>query len=103
MTLSLSVTDNIGRTTLGKAEAGIFRLAEPKHSFPSLRLEIEMDHEHSPTPTDTIPPTATPGEESPREFDSADLLRGEKEVLIHHAGEVYRLRLTRNDKLILQK
>jgi hemin uptake protein HemP len=43
------------------------------------------------------------GERFPREFDSAELLRGEKEILIRHAGEVYRLRLTRNDKLILQK
>jgi hemin uptake protein HemP len=34
---------------------------------------------------------------------SSDLLQGQKELLIEHAGEVYRLRLTRNDKLILQK
>lgn len=40
---------------------------------------------------------------TPRELDSTELLRGEKEVLIRHAGEIYRLRLTRNDKLILQK
>jgi len=38
-----------------------------------------------------------------REYDSADLLQGEREVLIRHADEVYRLRLTRNNKLILQK
>lgn len=38
-----------------------------------------------------------------REYDSAELFQGEKEVLIRHAGDVYRLRLTRNDKLILQK
>jgi hemin uptake protein HemP len=31
------------------------------------------------------------------------LLKGSREVLIHHGGEVYRLRHTRNDKLILTK
>jgi hemin uptake protein HemP len=35
--------------------------------------------------------------------DSDDLLRGGREVLIRHGGELYRLRHTRNDKLILTK
>ena len=35
--------------------------------------------------------------------DSGALLRGAREVLIRHGGEVYRLRHTRNDKLILTK
>jgi hemin uptake protein HemP len=34
---------------------------------------------------------------------SADLLQGRREVLIQHGGETYRLRHTRNDKLILTK
>jgi hemin uptake protein HemP len=34
---------------------------------------------------------------------SEELLRGAKEVLILHEGELYRLRCTRNGKLILQK
>lgn len=38
-----------------------------------------------------------------REIDSSSLLQGEKEILIHHGDEVYRLRLTKNGKLILQK
>jgi hemin uptake protein HemP len=50
-----------------------------------------------PGPSETQEPRATP------EYDSADLLRGEREVRIRHADEVYRLRLTRNNKLILQK
>jgi hemin uptake protein HemP len=41
--------------------------------------------------------------ESPPSFDSAELLKGGREVLIRHHGEIYRLRLTRNDKLILNK
>lgn len=34
---------------------------------------------------------------------SDTLLRGSRELLIRHGGEVYRLRHTRNDKLILTK
>lgn len=36
-------------------------------------------------------------------LDSDALLRGTREVLIRHGDEVYRLRHTRNDKLILTK
>jgi len=36
-------------------------------------------------------------------FRSADLFAGQQEVLIEHAGGVYRLRITRSGKLILQK
>jgi len=36
-------------------------------------------------------------------LESYALLRGTREVLIRHGGEVYRLRHTRNDKLILTK
>jgi len=36
-------------------------------------------------------------------LSSAELLRGQREVLIHHGEETYRLRLTRNGKLILHK
>ena len=36
-------------------------------------------------------------------FDSRDPMRGTREVLIRHGGQVYRLRHTRNDKLILTK
>jgi hemin uptake protein HemP len=37
------------------------------------------------------------------EIDSGQLLQGRREVLIRHGGECYRLRHTRNDKLILTK
>ncbi|WP_245156500.1 hemin uptake protein HemP [Agrilutibacter solisilvae] len=36
-------------------------------------------------------------------IESNKLLRGTREVLIRHGGETYRLRHTRNDKLILTK
>ena len=37
------------------------------------------------------------------QWQSSDLLQGQREALIVHGGEVYRLRCTRNGKLILQK
>ncbi len=37
------------------------------------------------------------------EVDSDRLLQGRREVLIRHGNEYYRLRHTRNDKLILTK
>jgi hemin uptake protein HemP len=37
------------------------------------------------------------------EIDSLRLLQGRRELLIRHGGECYRLRHTRNDKLILTK
>lgn len=36
-------------------------------------------------------------------LESDELLRGTREVLIRHGAEIYRLRHTRNDKLILTK
>jgi hemin uptake protein HemP len=39
----------------------------------------------------------------PIRLNSADLLRGQAEVVIEHAGEVYRLRCTSKGKLILTK
>ena len=40
---------------------------------------------------------------SPRIWHSEDLFGEENEVLILHGDEVYRLRRTRNERLILQK
>ena len=39
----------------------------------------------------------------PAALDSEQLLRGQCEVLIQHGHEVYRLRHTRNGKLLLTK
>jgi hemin uptake protein HemP len=46
-------------------------------------------------------PTESPNRQ--RTLRSEDLLQGAKEVLIAHGEETYRLRLTRNGKLILHK
>ena len=42
-------------------------------------------------------------QDAPREIESADLFRGGKEVRIRHGNDVYLLRITRSNKLILQK
>ncbi|HUQ69934.1 MAG TPA: hemin uptake protein HemP [Planctomycetaceae bacterium] len=48
--------------------------------------------EHSSTPASPVP-----------SVNSAELLRGHRELLIQHDGETYRLRLTKTGKLILNK
>ena len=49
-----------------------------------------------------LPPQPTT-KQAVREVSSTELLRGETELLIRHGEEIYRLKLTRNGKLILQK
>lgn len=58
--------------------------------------------QNSPRPerTHSPPPKEAPAEVTLR---SSDLLQGQREVLIIHGNETYRLRLTRNGKLILHK
>ena len=53
-----------------------------------------------PTHVVTTVTSALPQQPS---IESNKLLRGTREVLIRHGGETYRLRHTRNDKLILVK
>jgi hemin uptake protein HemP len=59
-------------------------------------------------PQQAAPPAMTgaataPQQPEPRILRSEELLRGDREIVIMHAGETYRLRITRNDKLILTK
>jgi hemin uptake protein HemP len=50
------------------------------------------------------PSVATsPSPVAPRTVSSEELLQDQRELLIMHCQEVYRLRLTRNGKLILTK
>jgi hemin uptake protein HemP len=48
-------------------------------------------------------PTQEPRVSPPQEVESERLLQGRRELLIRHGNECYRLRHTRNDKLILTK
>jgi hemin uptake protein HemP len=54
-------------------------------------------------PAAAEPPYAEPELARPRIVTSGDLFGGESEVLILHNGVPYRLRITRQDKLILTK
>jgi hemin uptake protein HemP len=55
-----------------------------------------MRDETNPPPPSRLP---TP----PREIDSRELMRGEREILIRHGDDAYRLSVTRSGKLILRK
>jgi len=59
-----------------------------------------------PPLTATVPPPAlatASSTEAARTISSQELMQGHRELLIEHAGETYRLRVTRNGKLILNK
>ncbi|MDH5834641.1 hemin uptake protein HemP [Luteimonas kalidii] len=56
----------------------------------------------SPTSDSTLSGPAHPHTPS-LEIDSLGLLQGQRELRIRHGNETYRLRHTRNDKLILTK
>ena len=57
-----------------------------------------------PLPPSSVPPlSASALPEAARVFDSVQLLAGQTEIYITHQGEVYRLRQTRQGKLILTK
>ena len=53
--------------------------------------------------TENDQPVQSVAKQVVREIASSELLRGEAELLIRHGDEIYRLKLTRNGKLILQK
>lgn len=50
-----------------------------------------------------LPESVLRGPAAGAELSSAQLLRGGREVVIRHGDQLYRLRHTRNDKLILTK
>jgi hemin uptake protein HemP len=57
----------------------------------------------SPQPRSSEPENAASESESIRVVRSEELFAGGRVVLIQHGGEQYRLLVTRNDRLILQK
>ena len=57
----------------------------------------------SPIPSADAPVHAPVRPQPLVEIDSLGLLQGQRELRIRHGNETYRLRHTRNDKLILTK
>jgi hemin uptake protein HemP len=65
---------------------------------------LTLSDERSPTDLDVeTGELSRPGADELRTLRSEELLQGANEVLIAHGSQVYRLRLTRTGKLILQK
>lgn len=63
-----------------------------------------MNTTSKPHPLSQRPPVEPGAAACPSDAIPADLLfKGAKEIQIVHQGETYRLRITRNDKLILTK
>ncbi|MEO1498613.1 MAG: hemin uptake protein HemP [Planctomycetota bacterium] len=60
-----------------------------------------MSNDSSQPPPSDEPQAQFPS--GPRLLESEQILEGEKSVLIRHESDVYRLTVTRNGKLILQK
>jgi hemin uptake protein HemP len=67
------------------------------------RRRIESDLVQSGEPPDLESNSTSIPLGSLRMLDSADLLRGAREVQIRHEEKIYRLQVTRNGKLILIK
>ena len=61
-----------------------------------------MNDDHKPLPQPAAPAIGE-SEDSPRTVSTQELFAGLREICIEHEGEVYRLRITRRNKLILQK
>ena len=56
-----------------------------------------------PADSDASSDDDTPPRDAARVIRSEESFAGERVVMIQHAGEQYRLLITRNDRLILQK
>lgn len=50
-----------------------------------------------------IPPSTTERRSGPTRYRVSDLMGGEREVILEHRGQDYRLRITEAGKLILSK
>ena len=62
-----------------------------------------MGKESASTGSDGSASDADSARDTARVFRSEELFAGNRVVFIQHAGEKYRLLITRNDRLILQK
>jgi hemin uptake protein HemP len=59
--------------------------------------------EPTPSPGSQLPGDRQSSTRQPRVWQSVEILQGAEVVLIEHQGEVYQLRVTRQNKLILNK
>jgi hemin uptake protein HemP len=77
---------------LGRSEA--FEQHSPKDRF-----RMPVRDEPRPAHTEDAPPTA----QRPPRLKVSELLAGQREAILEHGGQDYRLRITASGKLILTK
>ncbi len=69
----------------------------PSAPLPHTSIHLEPSRGLSSPISFEVPPVAA------RVVDAASLLAGARQVVIEHEGKLYRLSLTKNNRLILQK
>lgn len=75
-------------------------------ALPNAEMSRIVTHSDQPQPADVNPPASPepPANASgQRVIDAGELLAGEQEVIIRNGDQFYRLRRTRQGKLILHK
>jgi hemin uptake protein HemP len=74
------------------------------HSISNAARQVHEPMNAINQPIPAAPNGSPPGPaEAPRILSSTELFVGSRVVVIEHAGQQYRLLITRNDRLILQK
>jgi hemin uptake protein HemP len=86
----MSVENAVARQTAKRS------CASPSNSLPAAEAMTENDSQAN------VQDSNSPGTLC-RPIDSTELFRDTKAIFIRHGEELYRLTITRNDKLILQK
>ena len=66
-------------------------------------LDLSSSHPARSSSGDAVVIDLSSSAQDVAEIDSRRLLQGQRELYIRHGNECYRLRHTRNDKLILTK
>jgi hemin uptake protein HemP len=62
-----------------------------------------MTAANQPEPAKIDQPAEQASDDLPKVVSTQELFAGQREICIEHDGEKYRLRITRRNKLILQK
>lgn len=68
-----------------------------------MSFSIVMQTQGKPSPVHHPLPAAPESIPDQAGLSTQHLFRGRQEIVIDHKGEAYRLRITKNDKLILTK
>lgn len=75
-------------------------MQENQHGLPARTAETQVSNDND-LARPSEPPA--PAERAKRTIESRELFGSENEILISHAGAIYRMKITRQGKLILNK